>query len=840
MNKCELRQLISECVNEVKSEQNDFRILKESFDLDVRRLEEHRRNSKSLLTEGIMTEDEIDEGFFDTVKHFASGAAKDIKDKWAVAKEKGNQSEMQRLQKQMDDLKKKSAGNKSTQQQDKPVSGSNVKGKPIKGGKPVAGGKTVKGGKVAPVAKTKPINKSASKAIAKKTVDTVMKQIQKNDPKQFAVLQNLAKTNPKKIAALINNPKIQQEKNKIQAAVAKTQPDDPKQPGFLGKTWAWAKKNPVKAVAGLGLIAATGGVAAIGAGGLGALVTGALLAGAKGSAIGGAIGGVTKGATAIAGDLKAGNKVNWKNAGKEAWTGVKKGAKAGFIGGALGNVAGKAVAGAQQIHHDSGTPDVSHASNTPPPNTVAKPTVAAATAQQPSAGFDKHINDPVQAQPETGFNKGMGNQQNATIDQSHGQQPVAAAQQSPVSQQPMSVNDKIAAGNKISPEDSAAADAEIAKNGSPTGNASAAKFNNTHQQPAVASVTPTTPVAPTVQNTQQSVAGSHDPVTGAPTKLKGMSNDEWNEPDTSKGETVDAEGTKTNMNGTDYTVKNGRYVDINGNIPDKNTMDDINSIDNSGKQMSTQQSTTTQQTTGGKATTHESPVSQPDVPKPRAPVAPAAPTPTAPAAPVAPAHEPDVSKGEALEREGTKVNLGGKQFTVKDGHYIDAKGNPPDQASLDSMKDMQDMKHERDSMAAKKAAAGGSTGGLKPRNVGGVAAGPATTSGVQGDTGMGDVDKPETAPVAAQAAPTQQPPAAPTAPVQPPTAPLGSSIKDADPTGKLDIMRGETMKPIGSTMKIGGTQYTVDANHKLVDAGGNIPPTGMLNNIKQMQLAGKK
>ena len=124
--------------------------------------------------------------------------------------------------------------------------------------------------------------------------------------------------------------------------------------GFISKATNWVKSHPkISVVTALALIAATGGVAAIGAGGIAPLITGALTAGVVGGTKGGLVGGVVGGAKDVYNQLKGNNKglkdVNWKQAGKAA---LKTGVKGAAIGAAVGagaNVLGKAALGAKDV-----------------------------------------------------------------------------------------------------------------------------------------------------------------------------------------------------------------------------------------------------------------------------------------------------------------------------------------------------------------------------------------------------------------------------------------------------------------------------------------------------------
>lgn len=123
--------------------------------------------------------------------------------------------------------------------------------------------------------------------------------------------------------------------------------------GFIGKATNWIKQHPkISLAAGLALLAATGGAAAVGAGGIAPLITSTLSAGAVGAAKGGVAGaafGGIKNLAQQAQDAKSLKDINWKQAGKEA---LKKGAVGAAVGGAVGagaNVLGKAAAGVGKV-----------------------------------------------------------------------------------------------------------------------------------------------------------------------------------------------------------------------------------------------------------------------------------------------------------------------------------------------------------------------------------------------------------------------------------------------------------------------------------------------------------
>ena len=125
--------------------------------------------------------------------------------------------------------------------------------------------------------------------------------------------------------------------------------------GFISKAVNWVKQHPkISLAAGLALLAATGGAAAIGAGGIVPLITSTLGAAGAGAAKGGIIGGALGAAKDVYGQVKSGNvrnlgDINLKQTGKAA---LKTGAKGAAVGAAVGagaNILGKAAAGVGDI-----------------------------------------------------------------------------------------------------------------------------------------------------------------------------------------------------------------------------------------------------------------------------------------------------------------------------------------------------------------------------------------------------------------------------------------------------------------------------------------------------------
>jgi len=124
--------------------------------------------------------------------------------------------------------------------------------------------------------------------------------------------------------------------------------------GFISKATNWVKSHPkISIAAALALIAATGGAAAVGAGGIAPLITGALAAGGAGAVKGGVVGGTVGGAKDVYNQLKSNDKglkdINWKQAGKAALKTGAKGAAIGAAVGAGGNILKNALHGVASI-----------------------------------------------------------------------------------------------------------------------------------------------------------------------------------------------------------------------------------------------------------------------------------------------------------------------------------------------------------------------------------------------------------------------------------------------------------------------------------------------------------
>ena len=96
MKKEELKKLIQESINEVYEEQNAIRILREDFDRDVATLEEQQVLCEGLGENGVLTEEQVDEAFFDTIKNLGKNAVASVAASWKKAKAQGDRDEMKR------------------------------------------------------------------------------------------------------------------------------------------------------------------------------------------------------------------------------------------------------------------------------------------------------------------------------------------------------------------------------------------------------------------------------------------------------------------------------------------------------------------------------------------------------------------------------------------------------------------------------------------------------------------------------------------------------------------------------------------------------------------------
>ena len=232
LNKQQFKNLISECTHEIIEEKINSDILKEAFELDMYLLENYREQHRSILSEGVSTETEIDEGFFDTISSFAKNSISNVKDAWKRAKDEGDKSEMDRLQKQLDALKKKMGIQTPTSSSTPTLT------PPI----------TTSSSAVSPTIKP-PANKSTKvdKVIVKKVIDNVLNKVKTGDVVQYKALVDL--TNSKTIGYLFKNPAVIKRGNVIKNELAN-------KPGktFSQKVDSWIRSNKLDTLSVYGLL----------------------------------------------------------------------------------------------------------------------------------------------------------------------------------------------------------------------------------------------------------------------------------------------------------------------------------------------------------------------------------------------------------------------------------------------------------------------------------------------------------------------------------------------------------------------------------------------------------
>ena len=229
---------------------------------------------------------------------------------------------------------------------------------------------------------------SATNAVAVKAMTDGFTEMAKNDPDNFKKLAAAA-TAPggvKKIETLLNNPQAKAEAEKIQDELANS-PEAQKSPGLLGKVkslWSKtreiAKKHPIMFWGGLGLAAAVGGLAVVGAGGVGALAAAVIakVAASTGMiATGAAIGSVISGAKEVMAQRKAGGKMQWGKVAKQAAIGGLKRAGQTLATVAAAAVGGEALKGASKVG--------SEIANAVTPTRAAAPAAGAAASADTAA-----------------------------------------------------------------------------------------------------------------------------------------------------------------------------------------------------------------------------------------------------------------------------------------------------------------------------------------------------------------------------------------------------------------------------------------------------------------------
>jgi hypothetical protein len=350
---------LHESAKNILIEQAQADVLREAFLYDVRRLEEARTKLGVLVTEGFLSEEDLDNEILESYDELSPSEKTELNEFVEMINEfNSSQLLSEAPRKAVAPANKAAAANiaktlKAVTTSKKAVGAKKAPAKAAAAGakKPVAakpGAKPpVVGKAAAPVAGAKKpaARKStpATKAVLKQDADIILAKIAKDDPQNYAKLIAAAKADPsgKQVAAIMNNPKIQQNKAAVQGQLAKTA-DDTSKPGLFGKIKGWVKNNP-KLSAGIGLaaLATLGTVATVGTAGIAPLIAASLLGAKTGAIIGGGLGGI-KGA--IQKDAKTGKRFGLKNIAKGVWSGIKSGAIGGAIGGGLGQLAHGAMA----------------------------------------------------------------------------------------------------------------------------------------------------------------------------------------------------------------------------------------------------------------------------------------------------------------------------------------------------------------------------------------------------------------------------------------------------------------------------------------------------------------
>jgi hypothetical protein len=413
IKKSELKRLIVESVKEVKEEKKANKILREAFEHDVDKFYEHQMLCESLVEKGLLTEEEVNEGFFDTLKHFGKNTVKSVVDAWKRAKAQGDEDEVERLERQIqkikDGMKKRAAGEDNDEKSSGgEESDSKKQGKSNAGGGSKKSGKSGKSGSKdsgtttssTPSASvsvssgggsSNAASGDASKEKGKKTRKKPTRQaakdkalaaageaiLNKTDPK---TAEQIKQAGPEAVVKAAKNPKIKKKAAEIAQEVSKEKGE-----GLLSKLGSWLKKNPVKGALAVAAIVAVAGAVTVATGG-GALAGGVaaaasspnvskmIYAGASGGLIGGTFGGINA--------LRQGK--GWKEAGKQF---IKQGAKgAALASGAslLGSFAQQAVAASGMLNSPQPPAGETQTTDNPPRNPDSR-----ANAETDATGIPK-------------------------------------------------------------------------------------------------------------------------------------------------------------------------------------------------------------------------------------------------------------------------------------------------------------------------------------------------------------------------------------------------------------------------------------------------------------------
>jgi len=330
--------------NGVYGNLNVIEVLREDFNRDVMLYDEHYEmmseiSDYQIIAESqIISEAQIDEAFFDTVKNFGKNAISSLTNSWKQAKEQGDKDEMERLSKKITQAKTQRA---SVQRK---ASTKTASGAKTKTGTRTAKTPTTTGTKLTKTANTKTISKPSSKGKQKVAVaagKTVLDAVAKQDPETAKLIKS---AKPQEIADGLNDPQVKKEMGEISKQVANTSGD-----GFMSKLTTWMKNNPVKGTVAVALLGVVTTAAAIGSGGIVPLIGSMVAGAAKGAVVGGIGGGIIGSAKSAISDAVAGNKFDIKKTAKAGLAGAKTGATKGAIVGAAGAMAGKAFQGASQL-----------------------------------------------------------------------------------------------------------------------------------------------------------------------------------------------------------------------------------------------------------------------------------------------------------------------------------------------------------------------------------------------------------------------------------------------------------------------------------------------------------
>jgi hypothetical protein len=280
MKKSELKDLIKETIEEAQGERCN-EIIREALEHDVKTLKEERELHESLIAEGVLNENELDEGFFDTLGAFGKNTFNAVAGAWKKAKAQGDEAEAKRLEKKIQKLRRNTG---DTAKKAGDAGGAGAKGAGAGGDVPVIKDKkgnvlqpgdhgytaayaAATGQKVARRRKAAaaPEGAAEKKEVLKKSAVEILKKVKKDDPKGF---QKLASMKPEEIEALAKqSPKIQQAGKKAKEEIAA----QPKK-GFFAKLSSWNYEHPVKAGLAVGALSALALAVAVPGVGLGALV----------------------------------------------------------------------------------------------------------------------------------------------------------------------------------------------------------------------------------------------------------------------------------------------------------------------------------------------------------------------------------------------------------------------------------------------------------------------------------------------------------------------------------------------------------------------------------------